>query len=402
MTRYFLGDLRTGDFTVRNLGNLGVLSGPWSDRLNAVESVDVTLDMNSPEIRSLGLRNVATPAKAYLGVEEGGVIMACGPIWTRNYDRDAGTLKLSALGWGSYYNHRLILPLLAKTIGLDQWTVPDPADPTKTIPNPLLSTVINGVSLGTRAKRLLQQAHLWTGGALPIVFLADELADLTKTYLGADFKSVGEAIKQISELENGPEMSFQSRFTTDGMGVEALFRTGTIAQPLLTSQSVPLWDLTAPQSAASGLTIDEDASEMGSMAWQTGGRQADTVLVSRAYDPLLVDAGYPLMELADTSHSGVSVQATLDSYAADDVANGASSTETWSFIAQANPVDADGYPAGPFVGQYSTGDFADLKVAAGGDPYLQDGGTTRHRIVGLSGDEKGSAVKVQLAPKVGI
>ncbi|TFC92034.1 MULTISPECIES: hypothetical protein [Cryobacterium] len=405
MTSYFIGDLRSGPIAVRNLAPT---SGPWSDRLGAPQSVDVTLNMNSPEIRTLDLRNVATEAKAYLGVEEGGVIMACDPIWTRNYDRDAGTLKLGALGWGSYYNHRLILPLLAKVIGLNQWTVPDPENPAKTIPNPLLATVINGVSLGTRAKRLLQQAHLWTGGALPMVFQADEADDRTKTYDGTDFKSVGEAIKQISEMENGPEMRFESRFTADRRGVEVLFRTGTVAQPLLTSQSVPMWDVTAPQSAVSNFKTDSDASDMGSLAWQTGGRQADTVLVARAYDPALVDAGYPLMERFDSSHSSVEIQGTLDSYAADNMASGRYPTEEWSFIAQARPVDADGFPAGPFVGQYSTGDYADLKFAKfdpetnAGDPYLQAGGTSRHRIVGLSGDEKGASINVQLAPKVGI
>jgi hypothetical protein len=393
LTRYILANLRTG----RRILDVPVLKGPWDDRLGAAESVSVTVDMNDTDVRALDLWNSATPAQAALFAVEGDRITG-GPIWTRGYDRDSLTLSLGALGWASLFDHRLILPLLARTIGVNQWTVSDPADATKTIPNPLLTTTINGVSLGTIAKRLIQQAMTWTGGNLPIVFQADEAGDATRTYLGADFKPVWEAVKQISEVENGPEVRFQNRFTADRLGVEVLFQTGTTAQPMLTSTAVLAWDVTAPESPVSKLQIDENASDMGSLAWQTGGRQADNVLVARAYDSTLIDAGYPLMEKVDSSHTSVSIQATLDAYAAADVAASRTPTQVWSFTAQARPVDQFGKPAGPFVGQYAVGDFCDLKMT--GDPLIPNG-VYRHRIVGLSGDEQGESIQIQLAPKAG-
>jgi hypothetical protein len=277
MTRYILGDLRTG----RRILDLPVISGPWDDRIHVAESVKVTVDLNDEDVQSLVLRNSAQPAQAYLGVVEGDTIMACGPIWTRAYNRSARTLDLGGKGAASYFDHRLILPLLAASIGVDQWTVPDPLDATKTIPNPLLSTVFNGISLGTMAKRLVQQARSFTGGNLPIVFQADEAADATKTYLGADFKPVWEAINDLMNLVDGPEVNFQPRFTSDGLGVEWLMQTGTVAQPLITSPSVVKWDVTVDQSPVSNFTTKEDASKVGSRAWQLGGRQADDVLVAR-------------------------------------------------------------------------------------------------------------------------
>ena len=397
MTEYLLCNLRTG----RRILNVPVMQGPWDDRLGAAETVSVTVDMNDPDVQALDLRNSGTPAMSALHVVEDGVIMAGGPVWVRSYDRDKATFTLGAAGWASLFDHRLILPLLAATIGDDRWIVPDPDDPTKTIANPLLATTISGVSLGTIAKRLVQQALTWTGGDLPIVFQGDELADHTRTYDGVDFKRVREALDQLSKVENSPEINFQPRFTADRLGVEVLFQTGTVAQPLITSTAVLSWNVTAPESPISNLKIDEDASGMGSLAWQTGGRKADTVLVARSYDSTLVDSGFPLLELTDTSHSSVEIQSTLDTYAKADTASGKRSTEVWSFTAKARPVDQFGKPAGPFVGQYQVGDFVDLIFDAGGDPYLPEGGQFRQRIVGLSGNEKGVDINVQCAPRLG-
>ena len=437
MTEYILANLRTG----RRILNVPVLTGPWDDRLGAAESVGISVDMNDPDVQALNLRNSATPAQSALCIVEDGVIMAGGPIWVRNYDRDSKKLALAAKGMLSYFDHRIILPLLAQTIGVDQWTVPDPDDATKTIPNPALTTTISGVSVGTRAKRLVQQAQTWTGGNLPIVFQADEIADATHTYLGVDFKSIGEALTQLSELENGPEINFMPRFTEDRLGVEWLLQVGTVAEPQVTSTAVLAWNVTAPESPISNLSIKDDATNLGSLAWQTGGRKADTVLVARSYDSSLLDSGYPLMELTDTSHSSVEIQSTLDDYANADTASGKRSVEVWSFTAKARPYDQYDKPAGPFVGQYAVGDYVDLifapvdkdtgtggfiqvvtdyftdtfhdlfgqiistpdpiiKGTGGGDPYMPNGGTFRQRIIGISGDEKGIDIQIQCAPRL--
>lgn len=404
MTRYILGNLRTG----RRILDLPVLTGPWDVRLNTAGSITCAVDMNDPDVQKLDLRNTSTPAQTFLGVVEGDRIMEAGPIWTRNYSRDTRVLQLGAKGLGSYFDHRLILPLLAQTISVDQWTVKAPGE-TLPVPNPLLATTLNGISLGTMAKRLVQQAREWTGGNLPIIFQEDEVADRTQTYNGVDFKSVLEAIEDLADRVNGPEWAFVPRFTSDMLGVEWLFRTGTESQPLVTSQAVPLWNVTRPQSPVTALGVDEDGSKLVSLNWQIGGRQDDEVLVARAYDPRLVDANYPLMETVESSHSSVSEQPTLDAYAEGAVAVGQRAREIWSFTAKADPRDEDGNPAGPLLGGYQVGDFAKLhmdvwqpatdEVQEQGDPFLTEGGTTDHRIVGLAGDEKGVDVVVSLAPR---
>tara|TARA_R110002124_G_scaffold5003_8_gene31480 strand:+ start:1916 stop:3130 length:1215 start_codon:yes stop_codon:yes gene_type:complete len=403
MTRYIIGNLRTG----RRILDLPVMSGRWGCRYLTAGTINVTVDLNDPDVQALELSNTATPTQAFLAVVEGETIMEAGPIWVSNYSRDTRTLELAAKGMGSYFNHRLILPLLAATVDVDQFTIPDPTDTSKTMANPALTSSYSALSLGTIAKRLVEQAQSWAGSDVPIVFQADEAGTHERNYLGLDFKPVMQAIDDIANTEDGPEFSFQPRFTADMLGVEWLFRTGTNDNPLVTSESVPLWSVTAPKSPVSGLTISEDGSQRLSLGWQVGGRQADTVLVARAYDPTLVDSGFPLMEDIDSSHSTVSEQSTLDSYAAAMVRAGLSPYEVWSFTAEANPVDENGLSGGPQIGQYRVGDFADLVFDAWdpltgvGDPFLTQKRTVRHRIIGLSGDERGRFVKVDLAPKVG-
>lgn len=410
--RYILGNLRTG----RRILDLPVLTGPWNVRVNTPGTISCRVDMNDPDVQQLGMRNTSRPTQTFLGVAEGNWIIEAGPIWTRTYDRDSRVLELGAKGIGSIFNYRTILPLLAKTIPVNQWTVevPDPEDPstTITVPNPDLATTLAGVSLGTRAKRLIQQTLLWTGGNLPIDFQDDEAADRTKTYDAVEFKGVLEAIEDNANLENGPEFAFLPSFTEDQLGVRWLFRTGTEEQPLITSTSVPWWNVTAAQSPVSGLKTVEDGSKLVSLGWQLGGKQEDSVLVGRAYDPALVDAGYPLMENVDSSHATVSEQATLDEYAVAQVAAGQRAEEVWSFTAKAHPVDEeDGTPAGPQFGQYRVGDYAEVSLSEWhaatddepwelGDPFLSEGGSTEHRIVGLAGDEQGEDIDVSLAPRM--
>ncbi|MDJ0323161.1 hypothetical protein QMG61_05210 [Cryobacterium sp. PH31-AA6] len=415
MIRYFLADLRTG----RNILDLPVLTGRWSDVLNDAESIDVTLDMQDPDTIALGLRNTASPGKTILAAAVGDRIMAAGPIWVQSYDRDSKTVRLSAKGMWSYFDHRQILPVVALTTSTGAFVVPDPSDTTKTMPNPALNTDLTNLSYGTIAKRWLQQAQAWTGGSVPVVFQDDEAGTFERHTIGTDFKSLGDALSQLTQVENGADFKFQPRFTADKLGIEFLFRSGSLAQPQLASTTTHKWDVTVPESVVSNLTINNDASEMASLAWLTGGRAADTVLVARSYDPTLVDFGYPLLERVDGSHSTVELQGTLDSYATEATLAGRGAEEVWSFNVEAagfeagvgdwcelhfavyRPTEGEGVALYPGADVYPSDTLfpsAGVIVGSPGDPFMPEGGDYRRRIISLGGDEKGETVKIQCAP----
>lgn len=401
MTTYSIGNLITG----RELVEVNVLQGPWSDNLGQAETISVTLDMQDPDNQALGLRSAASPAQSFLAVEENGSCVAAGPIWTRGYSRATRQLTLAAAGMGSYFDHRLILPTLARTLSVGSWTIPDPSDATQTIANPALSTALAGVSPGQICKLLVQQARLWTGGNVPIVFQVDEAGTSAQTYLGTDFKPIWEAINDIMNDVNGVEVNFFPRRTSDGKGFEWLLETGTLAQPLITSSSVLEWDVTVAESPVTDLTTNEDATKLGSIAWATGGAQSNDVLVSRAYDPTLINQQYPLMDLLDTSHPDVVLQSTLDGHTMAAILAGNSPSETWSFKVKAYAIDSDGNKSGPWVGDYAVGDFLTLRIDVWdpdtgiGDPYLPGDDYTM-RIIGIAGDEKGEDITITCAPMI--
>lgn len=403
MTQYIIGDLRTG----RKIQTINVLKGPWSDQLNTAETVSATVDLNDPDMQALRLDVSAEPAKSFLVVEEAGKVMG-GPIWTTDWDHDNRTLQLNAKGMRSIFDHRLIIPLLAKSLGVDQWTVPDPSDTTKTMPNPLLASTFSGLWLGTIAKRYVQQALAWTGGNLPIVFMDDEAGTHTDTVDGVDFKILGDKLKDITNLEGGPDINFVAERTPDQLGFQWVMQTGTAEQPQVAAESITIWSATAPKSPVSNLHVTKDATKMAEIAWEVGGRQADTVLVSRAVDDTLTDAGYPLMEVVDSSHSSVSIQSTLDGYSAELLLQGQSPSVQWSFDVQAYPIDDDGRPAGPQFGSYAIGDYCQLNFdrwnsdTGIGDPYLQEKAQYGMRITGLAGNELADKVTVTVAPRTDV
>lgn len=421
MTNYVIGDLRTG----RKIQTLNVMKGPWSAQLNTAETVSATVDLNDPDMQALRLDVSATPAKSFLVVEEAGKVMG-GPIWTTDWDADKRALQLNAKGMASIFDHRLIIPLLAKSLDVGQWIVPDPTDETKTMPNPALASTYTNLWLGTIAKRLVQQALSWTGGNLPIRFQDDEIGTHEDTVNGTDFKMLGEKLRNITSLQGGPDINFVGERTSDQLGFQWLMQTGTAEQPQVAAEAITIWNVTAPDSPVSGLHVKRDGTKLASLAWEVGGRQADTVLVARAENDTLTDAGYPLMELVDSSHSSVALQPTLDAYAGELLLQGQTPSEQWTFDVKAYPTDREGNPAGPQFGSYSIGDYCQMNVDPWGttlvdetgetfldlygtevtdgigDPYMPDGGKFRMRITGLSGDEQGEKIQVDVAPRTDI
>jgi hypothetical protein len=368
VTRYMIGDLRTG----RRLQDVQVVTGPWKKGLNGPGTVTITVAANDPDIKRLGLGNVATPGKAFLAVIENDVIMEAGPIWTHEYDRDDGTLVLAAAGLWSYFDHRVLVPVLAtgqSPVGAD--------------------TNLSNLTLGTIAKRLVQQAQTHTGGNVPVVFLPDEVdpnPTNERNYLGADLGLVGDRLEDLTNVIGGPDIDFAPRFTPDRLGIEWVMRTGTKAQPQLSANTSHVWDISVAQTSVRKLKVRRTAEKLVARAWATGGRQSDTVMTSRYDNPTLTDAGFPLLESVDSSHSSVSVQSTLDDYAREAARVGYKPISFWSFEVRAD--------ASPQVGVYQIGDYCRLKLK--GDPYLPDNVTDGHqrRIVSISGDEQGKWISI--------
>ncbi|KQR97699.1 MAG: hypothetical protein J0I33_07795 [Microbacterium ginsengisoli] len=389
MLRWFIADLRTG----RQLIDIQVMAeSTWSRSLNAPEKLTAVLDMQDPATIALRPRQTIRPGRSVLAVAVGDVILAAGPVWAHDYDRDQKTLRVTAVGLWSYFDHRYLLPLAAATADVATFIVSDPASAGKTMPNAALATNLSNLEYGTIAKRWVQQAQAWTGGNVPVVFEADRAGGRERNADAVDFKNIGTLLTQLTQLEDGPDIRFKPQFAADRLGVQFLLQTGTDANPLITGTAVHQWTVGVPGSGVSALKVGVDATTLASVAWASAGRSVDSVLVSRSTDPTLTDLGFPLFESLDTSHSTVVIQDTLDGYSGEATTFGRAPLETWTFTVEA--------ARQPLLGAYWEGDWCDITIPAydpdqgHGDPYVFEQSTPRRRIVAFDGNAKGLTVNV--------
>lgn len=269
-------DLRTG----RRILDLPYLKADWTGEFNGAETVTATVSVNDRRIQKLDLYNASIPGRTALIIEDQGVTNG-GPIWTRHYDRDAGTVELSGKGLWSYFDHRTLLPLMKDTDKLIN------SDGTA---NTGFDTNIKNTSYQTIAKRWIQQSLTWTGGNLPITFEDDMAGTYERNIKGAELKLIGDLLINLTEVQNGPDIRFQPRLTTDGLGYEWLLKTG---KPRLTGNTTTIWDTSLPGNTVSDLTISQDANDLANIVWETGGAASDQAIIERATDHSFTGLGFP-------------------------------------------------------------------------------------------------------------
>lgn len=359
--------------------------GSWRVGVGEAGEIKCQILTNTGD-RFADLFNTTTSVKAGLAVEHGERIIEAGPVWTRSHDDH--TLTLVAKGLRSVFAHRHVLPNAAYSIDPTQFYIKDPSKSSGTMPNPAVATNLTGLSLGTIAKRLVQQALGNPGGSLPIVFADDEAGGHERNFDGGSFTRVSEALDGIEGIDGGVELRFTPRFRPDMLGVEWVLEVGS---SLIASPQEHRWDIGLPDSPTRGLSWVEDSSEMAAVAFAAGGRAADKVLTARASSTRLTDPplNYPLLETADTGRSSVTEQATMDAWARKGLDKGAAPSEAWSFETLIDSAD------GPRLGDYRHGDF--MQLAIHGHEFFGDY-TARQRIVQLSGQLGSEWVKVTGAP----
>lgn len=389
MVRFLIGDLLTG----RRIQWLSPSAGSWSEVLNDAGEISCTVPLSDPVNRELGLRESAAGGKAFLAAVEGDLVLQAGPVWVHDWDSDSQLLTLTAAGIWSYFDHRVLLPVLSGLNPTDPATdtrfsaiVSDP----EAVGYPWL--VDTRESLQAIAKRLVEQAQTWTNGDVPVV-LPDEVAgENERWYKGSALGMVGQRLRELTAVDGGPDIMFTPRWTADRLGIEWVMRVGTPEQPLLFSQQRMKFQVGIAESSVSNLRVKVDSTRLASNGFAAGGRTDGQGLITVSENTGLTDAGYPTLDAVDTSHSTVSESSTLQGYSDELVARGRRPVTTWSF-------DHD-VSQRPFLSAFNAGDFATVSVR--GDAYLEDTGDEPAvmRLLSRSGDIEGKRVSLQFAPEV--
>lgn len=399
-----VGELRTG----RRLVALPYSGGSWSIAAGSAGDITVTLPTQAAEYQRLtpvltgglwpgpdvwpspetfpqgvvtrwvpgssprkDIRAAIEPTRTFLAILADDRVVAAGPIWSRT--EDDGIIELKALGLASLWDHRLVLNHLTNMQQAGAVAAS--------------SLSYSGLSLGTIAKRLVQEAQAHTGGSVPVVFPADEAGTAERVYPGYELASVGQRLSELSDVEGGPEIDFTPRLTADRTGVEWVMRVGTTAQPQLVQAGLDwMVDTSVPRGNLGGLTITEDATSVTSRAFAKGSGTDTATLISRpAVDSARLDAGFPLLESAG-SYSSVLEQSTIDAHAAGDLASNDRPWQTWKIKV---PVDSR-------VGAARPGDWWSIRVGEG--RVLVEPGMYRSRMQSMSGALDSDFCDVVLVP----
>ena len=369
MPEWIIGDLLTGE----RIQTVSVVSGRWSDTLNAAGDISCTVSLRSPDVALLGLRENAKPGKAFLAVVEDDLIMQAGPIWAHDYDADRGRLTLTGAGMWSYFDHRVLLPVLAPGVS-----------PVDAAADTNLTSSLQGV-----ARALVAQAQTATGGSVPVNLPTAIGGASVRNYRGSELARVGARLRELTEVEGGPDIRFVPRFTAERQAVQWDMIVGTPTKPLLFSAVEPTFTVGVPGSSVSELMVTANGSGVGSTAYAAGGRGTDKVLIGTATDQSLLLAGFPLLELVDTSRATVTLQSTLDAFAVELVLGSRREVQTWTFEHRLSER--------PFLSGFAVGDFAKVRVQD--DLYLTDG-EYRLRILSRSSDAEGRVVRLVFRPEV--
>lgn len=183
------------------------------------------------------------------------------------------------------------------------------------LPTGLYDPTFANLSYGTIMKRLITESMKFPGGALPIMFEADRPGVHERSeYKAIDGKSVIDVINQLADLSDGVEYDFETRIDEYDR-ITHLFKTGTDADRIIAGGVERVWNLGGPRPDASGYEREPFDGPFVSDAIFSGGKDGDKVMLAKAEDHSKIALGFPRAEVWDNSHSSVSVQATLQSWA---------------------------------------------------------------------------------------
>jgi len=360
---YEVGDLRTGVV----LGDLPLTGVKYTKRLNDSGTLTGSFQIES---RNAGRRQVedaydwTTPARRTITAYRDDQPMWGGIIWTSSYDSSNGAVSIGCGDYWSYFDHRMVLPVLALVAGSGSNLV---APSSTYVAN--LTTVYTGVDQSDIARALVTQAQAHTGGNLGILMDTTDSGTLRdRTYEGHQLDTVGDVLRQLAGVIGGPDVMF------DVVGLDAQSRP--VRRMLLghpTLGAVASTHVFEYEANLVSYQWPRDGTGMVTRQFATGDGTALDMPIAVSEDTTAYTAeggGWPLLE-TEQQHSGVTTITTLQEHA-----DGEQDVRRRPVALPKLTVRGD---MSPRVGEWAVGDDAIVVIT---DDWFRIGVEAPVRIVG--------------------
>lgn len=286
--RLLLGHLRTGTIVAELDGQ-----ADYTDELSAAGSARATIALDAVRAE-IDIRAVTTPWRHYLALDHDGALLWAGPLIPRRRTPATNTIEISASGLWAVFDRRVLARL-------GDWDYTDPR----------ADVILTYRSLPGIALDIVRTAIDRPHGELPLVLpRLDTSGDHERSYYGHELATAGERLKQLTELDDGPDLHFHPRYRADRSGIEWVLRVG---EPHLTQPGIEWYFDYGGNLADYGW--DEDGSVMASTVLVPGDGIERGRLIGAAADTTYPNAGWPALDYVVTDHGSVSDPATLAGHA---------------------------------------------------------------------------------------
>lgn len=289
-----------------------------------------------------------------------------GIIWTRSYDSTNQTVTLGAGDWWSYFDHRKVIPL-----------IPPNPDLT-TIAG--LSTTYTNVDQNDIARALVALAQSHAGGNILVEPADTDLSNTVRTrnYNGYDLTGVADALTNLCNVINGPDMVFD--VLPGSPAPRRVLRLGT---PWFGQQgSSWVWEM---GGNVVSYTWPSDGTRMATRAFATGQGVELGMPIAVSEDATKYDGGFPVLEL-ETQYGSAEGEDTLNGHAESDQLAGRMPVVLPKLVVRGDIT--------PTAAEVDRGDDGWLVLPP--DPFHRTGFEGPVRVVDMSFSPGASAERVEL------
>ncbi|ASN38994.1 hypothetical protein CGQ24_08185 [Arthrobacter sp. 7749] len=231
---------------------------PWSRAPNAGASHSANFNVYDEATAKHLDAGLFDPLDRVIVVEDGGVVTYAGFLWDDVYDDDAGTLEVTHDDIWSILELRLIAE--DRTASIRTW-----------------KKTYSGLSYDTIAKRIMQLATSGIGRNIPIRYEDDYTGGETRTYNGYNLDTALDALTEIMDLDDGPDIDFRPEWAEDG-SLRWTMRTGDLSPE---GQTIEV-NLAAPKTELKGIKYQRSARNMATLQVGIGEGSGVDMLVRTA------------------------------------------------------------------------------------------------------------------------